>query len=57
MIRKGKRRIYPSWIHINAMLSLAGDESSTDIMFMSIVAKEQQGYEQIVLRLIAVISA
>jgi hypothetical protein len=56
MIRKGKRSIYPSWIH-NAMLSLAGDESSTDIMFMSIVAKEQQGYEEIVLRLIAVISA
>lgn len=29
------------------MLSLAGDEPSTDIIFMSIVAKEQQGYEQI----------
>jgi hypothetical protein len=29
------------------MLSLAGDKSSTDIVFMSMVAKEQQGYEQI----------
>jgi hypothetical protein len=29
------------------MLSLAGDKSSTDILFMSTVSKEQQGYEQI----------
>jgi hypothetical protein len=29
------------------MLSLAGDKSSTDIVFMSRVAKEQQEYEQI----------
>jgi hypothetical protein len=29
------------------MLSLAGDKSLTDIVFMSMVAKEQQGDEQI----------
>jgi hypothetical protein len=29
------------------MLSVAGDKSSTAIVFMSMVAKEQQGYEQI----------